>query len=69
MPVPELVAGLAVQGTDLWLNWSGGLGPYDVQMSTNLSGTNWQTIASDLGASNLLVLPTNNAAFFRILSH
>lgn len=69
MPVPELGAGLTVQGTNLWLNWSGGLGPYEVQMSTNLSGTNWQTIASDLGGSNLLVLPTNNAAFFRILSH
>jgi hypothetical protein len=50
----------------LTLNWSGGVGPYQVQMSTNLSNPNWQNLGSTSNSS-LTVTPSNNAAFYRIV--
>ena len=37
-------------------------------MTTNLAAPNWQTLAGPLAATNLLFVPSNNAAFYRILN-
>ncbi|HWD20118.1 MAG TPA: TIGR03118 family protein [Verrucomicrobiae bacterium] len=50
------------------LNWTGGVGPFNVQETTNLaSPINWSTLVS--GTTNLTVTVTNNNpnAYFRIL--
>jgi hypothetical protein len=64
---PQIAASLSLQGGNLLLNWSGGVGPYEVQMTTDLSSTNWTTIATSLATPTLLVTPTNEAAFYRIV--
>ncbi len=49
------------------LNWSGGVGPFEVEMSTNLADTNWVDVADSLTTNTLVVLPTNPAVFYRII--
>ena len=67
-PAPVITAALAWQGTNLLLSWSGSAAAYQVQMTTNLAAPNWQTLAGPLAATNLLFVPSNNAAFYRILN-
>jgi hypothetical protein len=62
-----IAASLSLQGGTLQLNWSGGIGPYQVEMTTNLASPNWTIIATDLATPALLVTPTNEAAFYRII--
>ncbi len=64
---PAIASGIAVQGTDVVLSWSGGIGPFQVQMNPDLTTTNWQTIATNLNLPTLLVPLTNDAAFYRIV--
>lgn len=66
IPAPPINSTLAVQATNLLLNWAGGIGPYQVQMTTNLANPVWQSLGS-ITDTNFLVSPTNNAAFFRIM--
>jgi hypothetical protein len=49
------------------LNWSGGIAPYEVLMTTNLSNPIWETVGSPTSGTSLMVTPTNAAAFYRIL--
>ena len=65
-PSPVITAALSAQGTNLLLSWSGRQPPYQVQMSTDLAATNWQTIAGPTSSNTLLLAATNNAAFYRI---
>jgi len=41
--------------------------PYQAQVTTNLSAVAWQDFGSATGGTSLLITPTNNAAFYRIL--
>ena len=64
---PPIVTGAAQQPDgSLMLNWGGGIGPYQVQWTTNLNNPDWQDLGVPMGASNLLILPTNGAGFYRI---
>jgi hypothetical protein len=55
-------------GSSLTLNWAGGgTGPFAVQESTNLSETNWVTVATTTNSS-VTISPTNASAFFRLLN-
>jgi hypothetical protein len=67
IPVTPIRSSLVMQGADLLLNWTGGSGPYRVEMTTDLTSTNWQEVASGLEASSFVITPTNSAAFYRIL--
>jgi hypothetical protein len=58
---------LSLQPDSLTLNSSGGVGPYQVQMTTNLSNPNWQAVGGTVNGTNFLVTPTNDAAFYRIV--
>jgi hypothetical protein len=65
-PAPVIAPALTVQNNHLLLDWSGGIGPFQVQMNTDLATTNWQTIATNLNSPAWLVSPTNNATFYRV---
>ena len=65
-PAPPIVTSAIMQENGLMLNWGGGIGPYQVQWTTNLADPNWQDLGVAMGASNLLVSPTNGATFYRI---
>ena len=58
-----------IQGGNCQLNWSGGAGPYQVQMNTNLSTANWVNVGGLLTTNTLTVPATNPAAFYRILGN
>jgi hypothetical protein len=48
------------------LSWAGGgAGPFVVQESTNLVGTNWSTLTTTTNAS-VTISNTNQNAFFRL---
>ena len=60
-------ATLSPQGGNLLLSWTGGIPPYQVQVTTNLSAVAWQDFGSATSSASLLITPANNAAFYRIL--
>jgi hypothetical protein len=67
-PAPPLNAAVAAQSPDsLLLSWAGGIGPFQVQMTTNLINPAWQNIGPPLITNQLSVLRSNSAAFYRIL--
>jgi hypothetical protein len=65
-PAAAIIASLAPQGTNLLLNWSGGIAPYQVQVNTNLSGTNWQDWGNLINDTNALLTPDKSQEFYRI---
>jgi hypothetical protein len=65
-PTPPLTCAMVFQSSSLLLSWSGGIAPYQVQMATNLATPDWQPVGTVTSTTNLLVSPTNTAAFYRI---
>jgi hypothetical protein len=63
---PSIVTSAGLQGNQLMLGWTGGIAPYQVQMTTNLANPVWQNAGVPLGGNSLLVSPTNGPAFYRI---
>jgi hypothetical protein len=66
-PAPPIVAALALQSTNALLSWTGGIAPYQVQMTTNLSSLTWQPFGPPTNATSLLVPASDPAGFYRIL--
>lgn len=66
---PALVSAIATQGTNLSLTWSGGVGPYQVQTTTNLGSSSWQNFGPSANYFNLTIAPTNGALFYRVQGH
>jgi GH25 family lysozyme M1 (1,4-beta-N-acetylmuramidase) len=63
---PPIVATLAVQPGQLLLMWTGGSGPYQVQVATDLINPIWQNFGPPTFGSSLSLTPTNDTAFYRI---
>jgi hypothetical protein len=63
---PPLSVAAALQGANLVLSWSGGIAPYQVQITTNLAAPNWQLLAGPISTNSLSLSPTNDAAFYRV---
>ncbi|HEV2393562.1 MAG TPA: protease pro-enzyme activation domain-containing protein [Verrucomicrobiae bacterium] len=66
-PGPPINAAFSLETTNLLLSWNGGIGPYSIQMATNLDNPNWQTILTMFSATNLVLTPSNAAGFYRII--
>jgi hypothetical protein len=65
-----IVASISLQETNLFLTWSGGAGPYQVQMSSDLSSTNWVGIGGPISSNSLpLILNSSTPAFYRVLGN
>jgi hypothetical protein len=64
---PPIVLNAGWQGDSLLLNWTGGIAPYQVQLTTNLSNPAWQNLGIPTGGNNVTVAPTNPAALYRVL--
>jgi hypothetical protein len=67
LAAPQIVATLSQGETNLLLSWIGGVAPYQVQMNTDLTSSNWLGIAGPINSNSLPLIPTNGAAFYRIL--
>jgi hypothetical protein len=64
---PPITATISPQGANLLLSWTGGIPPYQVQVTSNLPPAIWENFGSATGSTSLLLAPTNDAAFYRIL--
>jgi hypothetical protein len=67
IPAPPIIAAVSLQDTNLVLTWSGGLGPFQVQMAADLSAPVWQNVGSLLATNTLSLSLSNDAAFYRII--
>jgi hypothetical protein len=59
-------AAISLQGTNLVLTWAGGVGPYQVLMTTDLVNVSWQAIAGPINTNTFSIPMTNAAAFYKI---
>lgn len=64
---PPILPQISEQSGNLTLNWSGGAGPYQLQMTTNLSNSVWQNVGSPVSTNSVIITPSNGAAFYRIV--
>lgn len=65
-PAPPIISTLSFQSGNFWLNWSGGIAPYQVQSTTDLVYGAWQNISGLISSNSLPVTPSNDAAFYRV---
>jgi hypothetical protein len=64
--ITPTLTGITNNGSSVTLSWAGGgAGPFVVQESTNLVGTNWSTLTTTTNAS-VTISNTNQNAFFRL---
>jgi hypothetical protein len=61
-----IVETISIQGTNLLLEWTGGVAPYQVQTTTNLGVPSWQNLGDPTSATNLILSPSNAGVFYRI---
>lgn len=64
---PPIIPQISQQSGSLTLNWSGGVAPYQLQMTTNLSNPNWQNVGGPVSGASVIITPSNSAAFYRIV--
>jgi hypothetical protein len=67
LPATPILTTVSFDQTNLFLNWTGGIAPYQVQMTTNLANPVWQPFAGPFNTNSLTLSPSNDAAFYRIL--
>jgi hypothetical protein len=66
-PAPPIIATISLQDTNVSLNWTGGIPPYQVQMTTNLPALAWQPVGAPTNAIGLLIPAGDAAGFYRVL--
>ena len=64
-----IVASISLADTNLVLSWTGGIAPYQVQVTTNLANPIWENLGGPVSDNNVTVACTNAAAFYRVLGH
>jgi hypothetical protein len=65
-----IVASISLQQTNILLSWSGGTGPYKVQMSSDLSSSNWVGMVGHISSNTFSFTLTNSSpAFYRVLGN
>jgi hypothetical protein len=68
LPAPAILPSASLDPVNGFvLSWSGGISPYQLQMSTNLVGSNWIDAGDGITSNSISILPTNAAAFYRIV--
>jgi hypothetical protein len=65
-PAPSIVSAISNEVGVLQLSWSGGIAPYLVQATADLSTSNWQDVGT-ISSNSLFITPTNSAMFYRII--
>ncbi len=66
LPATPITVAASLEGTNLVLNWTGGIAPYQVQMTPDLADPNWQNLGAATANQILLLAPTNAPAFYRV---
>jgi uncharacterized repeat protein (TIGR03803 family) len=66
IPAPLIVSASSGQGNSLLLSWTGGQPPYQVQTANDMVNPSWQNLGGPVSGNNLLLTPSNVAAFYRV---
>ena len=66
LPAPPINTTLTLSGTNLIMNWIGGIPPYQIMMSTDLTVSGWVGIGAT-SSNSFVIAPTNSAAYYRIV--
>jgi hypothetical protein len=66
-PAPPMMLNMSVDGANLLLSWSGGIGPYQVQTAGDVSAGDWIDFGAPVSGTTFLITPSNTAAFYRII--
>jgi hypothetical protein len=67
-PAPAIVSTAFADPTNgFTLTWSGGIAPFQLQMSTNLAAPNWIDAGDGITSNSVSPFPSNPAAFYRIM--
>jgi hypothetical protein len=66
LPAPPINATISPSGTNLIMNWVGGISPYQIMMSTDLTVPGWAGIGAS-ASNSFVITPTNSAAYYRII--
>lgn len=61
-----IYVGIGQSNGQVWLNWTGGYPPYQVQTGTNLTNMAWVNQGGPLNTNALLLTPTNPANWYRV---
>ena len=66
-PAAPIISGIVNTSTNILLSWTGGIAPFQVQMSTNLAETNWVIIGDLVSSNTFIVTPGDPGDFYRIM--
>lgn len=64
---PPIVSTISLVDTNLLINWTGGIAPYQVQVSTDLSVTNWNNLGNPISSNSFSLTPNISESYYRIL--
>lgn len=64
---PPIVSTLSVEESGLALSWTGGIGPYQVQVATNVANPSWTDFGNPVNGNSINIVPTNVETFYRIV--
>jgi hypothetical protein len=67
LSAPPIVTAITAQDLNVLLSWSGGIAPYQVQMTTNLLNPVWIPIGGATTGNSMQLPTTNSAGFYRVL--
>ncbi len=66
-PSTAIMASISLVNTYLLINWTGGTAPYQVQILSDLSLTNWENLGGPISSKSILITPTQSTSFYRVL--
>ncbi|HEX3799701.1 MAG TPA: protease pro-enzyme activation domain-containing protein [Verrucomicrobiae bacterium] len=69
LPAPAIVSGFTSNTNGISMNWTGGIGPFQLQMSTNLAPGSWINVGSPISSNTFIIQPNGPAAFYRIMGN
>lgn len=62
-PSAAIVASISLVNTNLLINWTGGSAPYQVQVLSDLSLTNWENLGGPTSSNSILITPPDRPHF------
>jgi len=64
---PPILSTITNTVSSILMNWSGGIAPYQAQMSTNLATSSWDNVGGLISLNTFIIALTHPAAFYRIM--
>ena len=66
-PAAPIISTISFQSNGLFLSWTGGIAPYQVQATSDLVNSNWQNLGGTITSNSLSIAPTNSAMFYQVI--